>query len=53
MRKVIDLQEYLIKINYDPKNSDLKIEVFDELGELIDFISILDDDNQDDEFNLN
>lgn len=54
MRKTIDLKQYKVKIEYTEKDNYLHIEVYDEGGEIIDWITISDDDGEEDEFqNLN
>ena len=62
MQKNIDLGEYKIKIIYDPRTSDLSVQVYDEMNELIESIDINDEDDEDDDddmipkkpnFNLN
>lgn len=58
MQKTIDLGEYKIKIYYDPKNSDLSVQVLDELNNLIESIDINDDEEEEmsedePDFNLN
>jgi hypothetical protein len=59
MRRTINLKEYSIVINYDELNSDLDVEVYDELGDMIESINIRNDEDEDenenidDSFNLN
>ena len=44
--KKIDLGEYVIRVSYDKETSSLDVEVCDELGEIIEFINIRDDDEE-------
>jgi hypothetical protein len=49
MVKKIDLGEYVVNIDYDPKTSNLTVSVLDELGDIIDALIITDDDDDDDD----
>ena len=50
----IDLGEYIIIIEYDKSNGSLDVTVLDELEDMIDMMSITnDDDNDEIDLNLN
>lgn len=58
MRKTIDLKEYKIIVKYKQETGDLDVEVYDELGDIIEAIIIRPDEEDEDEptptqFNLN
>lgn len=57
MTKKLTIGEYTIKIKYNDETSELDIQVFDELGDLIEAMQINNDDEVDDtediKFNLN
>lgn len=48
-KKEIDFGEYIIKISYDKSDGELNVEVCDELGEIIESIHIINDENGDDD----
>lgn len=45
--KTIDLGEYIIEINFEPKNNELDINVFDAAGEIIESMNISDSEDED------
>jgi len=49
----IDLGEYIILIEYDKSNGSLDVTVLDELEDIIDIVSINNDDNDKIDLNLN
>ena len=59
MRKTIDLKEYKIIVKYEQESGDLDVEVYDELGDIIEAINIRSDEEDDEDeptptqFNLN
>ena len=59
MRKTIDLKEYKIIVKYEQETGDLDVEVYDELGDIIEAINIRSDEEDDEDepsptqFNLN
>lgn len=44
--KTIDLGEYIIEINFEPKNNELDINVFDAAGEIIESMNISDSEDE-------
>ena len=58
--KEIEIGPFTIKIDYNPINNEINVDVLDELGEIIECINIKDDDDEESEdeaplgdFNLN
>ncbi len=47
--KKIDLGEYVIKIYHNDMNGELRVDVFDEGGDVIESIYIINDEDEDDE----
>jgi hypothetical protein len=45
--KTIDLGEYIIEIDFDPKTNELDINVFDAAGEIIESMNISDSEDED------
>lgn len=53
VRKKLDLGEYIVKVLYEDETGELKVEVFDELNEIIESIHITNDEDSDDDEELN
>jgi hypothetical protein len=47
--KKIDLGEYIIEIKYNQENGRLDIDVYDELGEIIESMNIVNDEDADED----
>ena len=50
--KIVDLGEYIVKIKYNDFSGELNVEVYDEIGDIIESINISDDDEEEEEDNF-
>jgi hypothetical protein len=52
-KKRVDLGEYIVDIFYDEKTGEIEVSVLDELGDVIESISITNENNEDVDPRLN
>jgi hypothetical protein len=52
IKKKVDLGEYVVKIFYDEKTGELDVEVVDELDEIIESLTITNDENEEEDLGI-